>query len=145
MENSRSRAAVTQELALWISGALFTLACFGFLVLFRGEFDPVGLELQSSRALLFGLFHQSVAHSVVHLLLAIGILLSAASLRGCRSLLLITGASMIALAVYGQLSDTPALRQLVPTSEPDAWLHLVLGAAMLGATAAPWTRVLQAD
>lgn len=133
MENSRSRPAVTQELALWIAGALFTLSCFGFLLLLRGEM--MDLDLRATGRLLFGLFQVSLAHSVVYFLLAVGVMLSAASLRLCRALLLIIGTAMIVAAVYGQLDASPAFPQLVPTNDADAWLHVVLGTAMLAATA----------
>nr|WP_272954968.1 DUF4383 domain-containing protein [Kribbella shirazensis] len=120
-------------MALWIAGALFTLSCFGFLLLLRD--DVPALELRPSGGLLFGLFHVSFVDSVVHLLLAVGVVLSAGSLRGCRRLLMVGGVAMIALAAYGQVDGSPALPALVPTSGPDAWLHLVLGGAMLGAIA----------
>jgi hypothetical protein len=134
LDNSTPRPAATQELALWIAGALFTLSCFGLLVLLRGEWQE--LDLQRPERLLFGLFHVSLAHSIVHLLLAIGVLLSAGSLRSCRTLLSICGVAMIAIAVYGQLDTSPALPQFVPSDTPDAWLHVALGTAMLAATAA---------
>ncbi|HET6741631.1 MAG TPA: DUF4383 domain-containing protein [Kribbella sp.] len=133
MDNGTPRPAATQELALWIAGALFTLSCFGLLFLLRGEWQE--LDLQRPEQLLFGLFHVSLAHSIVHLLLAIGVLLSAGSLRGCRTLLSICGVVMIAIAGYGQLDSSPALPQLVPTGTADGWLHIVLGSAMLAATA----------
>jgi hypothetical protein len=133
VDNSRSRPAVTQELALWIAGALFTLSCFGFLLLLRGEL--MDLDLRTTGRLLFGLFEVSFAHSIVYFVLAVGVLLSAPSLRSCRVLLLIIGTAMIVAAVYGQLDASPAFPQLVPTNAADAWLHVVLGSAMLAATA----------
>jgi hypothetical protein len=125
---------------LWIAGALFTLSCFGFLLLLRGELQA--LELRPSGRLLFGLFQVSFVDSVVQLLLAVAVLLSAGSLRGCRRLLAITGVAMIALALYGQVDGSPALPELVPTAGPDTWLYLVLGGAMLGAIAVRRTAVL---
>ncbi|MFG1912536.1 DUF4383 domain-containing protein [Kribbella sp. NPDC048928] len=77
-----------------------------------------------------------LAHSIAHLLLAVGVLLTAGSLRGCRTLLSICGVAMIAIAVYGQLDSSPPLPQLVPTGTADAWLHIALGSTMLAATAA---------
>jgi hypothetical protein len=131
VDTSTPRPAATQELALWIAGALFTLSCFGFLLLFRSE----AVDLRPSGRLLFGLFQVSFVDSVVHLLLAVGVLLSAGSLHVLRKLLLVGGLAMIALALYGRLDGSPALPALVPTSAPDAWLHIVLGVAMLGALA----------
>lgn len=130
MDTSTPRPAATQELALWIAGALFTLSCFGFLLLFGSE----AVDLQPPGRL-FGLFQVSFVDSVVHLLLAVGVLLSAGSLHLLRRLLLIGGLAMIALALYGRIDGSPALPELVPTTAPDAWLHIVLGVAMLGALA----------
>ncbi|WP_350275127.1 DUF4383 domain-containing protein [Kribbella sp. HUAS MG21] len=134
MDNRMPRPAATQELALWIAGALFTLSCFGFLLLLRDE-------LRASGRLLFGLFQVSFVDSVVYLLLAVGVLLSAGSLRDCRRLLAISGVAMIALALYGWLDGTPVLPALVPTTAPDTWLHLVLGGAMLAAIAVRRTAI----
>ncbi|GAA1579810.1 hypothetical protein GCM10009789_36960 [Kribbella sancticallisti] len=134
MENDSPGPSSGQVLALWIAGALITLSCFGFLALLPDKIR--GLGLLNSEMLLFGLFHVSLPRSVVHLLLGVGFVMAAGSVRRCRTALAIAGTSIIALVVYGRLDHTPAFSDLVPTGTADAWLHFVLGLAMLGATAA---------
>src|SRR5689334_7523334 len=52
----RPAPTAAQEVALWIAGALLTLACFGFLPGLTAGVDSLDLGGQQSEALLFGLF-----------------------------------------------------------------------------------------
>ncbi|MEU4293161.1 DUF4383 domain-containing protein [Kribbella sp. NPDC026596] len=122
-----------QELALWIAGVLLTLSCFGFLRLFAEHLEYVDLSVVGSETLL-GLFHVSVLHNVVHLLLGAGAVLSAGSLHYCRRFLAITGGVMVALLLYGALDQTPLIPDLVPTGKADTWLHAILAVTMLVAS-----------
>ena len=47
----------------------------------------------------------------------------------------ITGATMLALVLYGLLTRRSLVPDLVPTGTPDAWLHGVLAVTMLVASA----------
>lgn len=50
-------------------GRLPSLACFGFLPGLTQHIESLTLRGLGSEALLFGMFHVSVLHNVVHLLL----------------------------------------------------------------------------
>ncbi|WP_165552919.1 DUF4383 domain-containing protein [Kribbella speibonae] len=120
-----------QELALWIAGVLLTLSCFGFLRLLAEHLEHVDLSVVGSETLLFGLFHVSVLHNIVHLLLGAGAVVSAGSLHYCRRFLAITGGVMLALVLYGVLDQTPLILDLAPTGTADTWLHAILAVTML--------------
>lgn len=120
-----------QEITLWIAGALLALACFGFLpglARYAAGLDLGGL---ASESLLFGLFHISVLHNMVHLLLGAAAVLSAGSRRICRTFLAVAGALMMLLVLYGQIDSTPVIPDLVPIGKADTWLHSVLALTMI--------------
>lgn len=126
----RSAATTAQELTLWIAGAFLSLACFGFLPALTQDIERLSLAGLGSEALLFGMFHVSVLHNVVHLLLGATALAAAGSDRRCRRFLLIVGSVLLALVVYGRLDTSPVVPDLVPVNTADAWLHTLLALAM---------------
>jgi hypothetical protein len=117
-------------LALWVAGMLLTLSCFGFLRLLAVHLEYLDLRATGSETLLFGLFHVSVLHNVVHLLLGAVAVVSAGSLRRCRMFLASTGGVMLALVLYGMVDRTPLIPDLVPTGAADTWLHAILAITM---------------
>lgn len=124
----RSSATFAQELSLWVAGAFIALACFGFLA---GLTDRTGSWALDTEPLLFGVFHVSVLHNVVHLLLGTLALTAAGSERACRAFLVTTGAVLLLLVSYGQLGMGLPVIGLVPVSTADAWLHITLAVTML--------------
>jgi hypothetical protein len=131
MDDTRSYGPIptpTQAIALWIAGALLTLASFG---LFLRLIESSKLADLTTGELLFGIFHASFLHNVVHLLLGVGVLISAGSPRRCRTFLVTTGTALVMLVIYGQVDSTPVIPDLVPVGTADTWLHLLLALAMI--------------
>ncbi|GAA1567866.1 MULTISPECIES: DUF4383 domain-containing protein [Kribbella] len=127
-----TNATPTQEMSLWIAGALLTLAWFGFLTLLAGQVESLDLGER-----LFGLFDVSVVHNCLHLLLAAAALLSARSYRGSQRFLMCAGIAMMTLTIYSQIDSAPALPHLVPIGPADGVLHALVGLAMIVAAILP--------
>lgn len=134
----RSTATLTQELTLWFAGAFLTLGWFGLLPGVTKNLDTLALGRSESDAMLFGIFAVSMTHNVVHLALGTVALLLAGSDRHARAFLLTAGIALMLMVIYGQLDNDPALGDLVPVSDADAWLHTILALAMfLAAVVSP--------
>jgi hypothetical protein len=117
-------------MTLWIAGAFISLACFGFLPGFTQDLGSLTVHGLGAEAMLFGVFHVSVLHNVVHLLLGATALVAAGSDRRCRRFLLVVGLLLVALVLYGQLDKRPVVPDLVPVNAEDAWLHSLLALTM---------------
>lgn len=90
-----------------------------------------GLEFAGSdgTSKLLGLFAVSVLHNIVHGLFGLAGLALAASPEGARTYLLGGGALYLVLFLLGIVGGGDWL----PTNRADDWLHLALGAALIGA------------
>lgn len=91
-------------------------------------YDGLDFAGDGSEAELLGIFQVSVLHNIVHLLFGAGIFL-AATPEGARNYLIGAGAIYLVLFVLGILGGA----DWIPANDADDWLHLVLGAALLGA------------
>ena len=89
-----------------------------------------GLEFAGNEgtAELLGLFQVSVLHNIVHGLFGIAGLALAATASGARTYLIGGGAIYIALFLLGIVGGG----DWIPVNNADNWLHLVLGAGMIG-------------
>jgi hypothetical protein len=89
-----------------------------------------GLEFagDDGTAELLGLFEVSVLHNIVHGLFGIAGLALAATASGARTYLIGGGAIYLALFLLGIVGGG----DWVPLNDGDNWLHLVLGAGMIG-------------
>jgi hypothetical protein len=89
-----------------------------------------GLEFagDDGTAELLGLFQVSVLHNIVHGLFGIAGLALAATASGARTYLIGGGAIYIALFLLGIVGGG----DWIPVNNADNWLHLVLGAGMIG-------------
>ena len=77
---------------------------------------------------LLGLFEVSVLHNIVHGLFGLAGLALAATASGARTYLLGGGAIYCGLFVLGLLGGG----DWIPVNDADNWLHLLLGAGMIG-------------
>jgi hypothetical protein len=127
----RSFASIAQELTLWFAGLFVTLAFFGLLPVITVNVESLSLWSKSSQAQLFGLFHVSLLHNAAHLVIGIAAIVAAGADRRARAVLAVTGTALLMLTLYGRLAPDAGLGELIPVSTADAWLHTVLGAAML--------------
>ncbi|WP_433169199.1 DUF4383 domain-containing protein [Kribbella sp. CA-247076] len=151
MDSARGPSPPTaaQAITLWIAGALLALAGFGFLLQLGQNVE--GLSGLGTESVLFGLFHVSVLHNVVHLLLGAAALATAGNAHHCQVFLAVTGSVLLALVLYGQLDRSPIVADLVPVGTADTWLHLLLALTMIvaagheAATRAGWLGRRTAD
>jgi hypothetical protein len=90
-----------------------------------------GLEFSGSDGTseLLGTFDVSVLHNVVHGLFGLAGLALAATPRGARTFLLGGGALYVTLFALGLAGGV----EWLPADRADDWLHLALGAGMIGA------------
>ena len=77
---------------------------------------------------LLGLFQVSVLHNIVHGLFGIAGLALAATASGARTYLIGGGAIYLALFLLGIVGGG----DWIPVNDADNWLHLLLGAGMIG-------------
>jgi hypothetical protein len=77
---------------------------------------------------LLGLFQVSVLHNIVHGLFGLAGLALAATASGARTYLIGGGAIYLGLFVLGLLGGG----DWIPVDDADNWLHLLLGAGMIG-------------
>lgn len=77
---------------------------------------------------LLGLFQVSVLHNIVHGLFGLAGLALAATASGARTYLIGGGAIYVGLFVLGLLGGG----DWIPVDDADNWLHLLLGAGMIG-------------
>ena len=89
-----------------------------------------GLEFAGNdgTAELLGIFQVSVLHNIVHLLFGLAGLALAATPSGARTYLIGGGAIYLALFVLGIIGGG----DWIPANDADNWLHLLLGAGMIG-------------
>ena len=89
-----------------------------------------GLEFAGNdgSAELLGIFQVSVLHNIVHGLFGLAGLALAATPSGARTYLIGGGAIYLALFVLGIIGGG----DWIPANNADNWLHLLLGAGMIG-------------
>ena len=91
-------------------------------------YDGLDFAGDGSEAELLGIFQVSVLHNIVHLLFGVGLFM-AATPEGARNYLIGAGVIYLVLFVLGILGGA----DWIPANNADDWLHLVLGAGLLGA------------
>ena len=89
-----------------------------------------GLEFAGNdgSAELLGIFQVSVLHNIVHGLFGLAGLALAATPSGARTYLIGGGAIYLVLFVIGIIGGG----DWIPVNDADNWLHLLLGAGMIG-------------
>ena len=89
-----------------------------------------GLEFAGNdgTAELLGIFQVSVLHNIVHGLFGLAGLALAATPSGARTYLIGGGAIYLALFAIGVIGGG----DWIPVNDADNWLHLLLGAGMIG-------------
>jgi Domain of unknown function (DUF4383) len=117
---------LAQNLALLFGVAFLIVAILGFIPGIT-EDAPGDFAGDESDGELFGVFRVSVLHNLVHLAFAIGIL---AARRHDTALQYLLWGGVAYLGVF-VLGIVGALDWL-PADDADDWLHLVLGAGLLG-------------
>ncbi len=122
----------TQRFAAAV-GAVFTLVGIaGFIPGLTQNLDAIAWAGNESDAKLLGVFEVSVLHNLVHLAFGILGLAAARAWDWARNFLIWGGATYLGLAFYGMVIDRASEANFVPLNMADNWLHVVLGAGMVG-------------
>jgi hypothetical protein len=116
--------------AAMLAGLVFLLVGIaGFIPgITTNLYDGLDFAGDGSEAELLGIFQVSVLHNIVHLLFGAGLFM-AATPEGARNYLIGAGVIYLVLFVLGIVGGA----DWIPANNADDWLHLVLGAGLLGA------------
>ncbi|MER7606379.1 DUF4383 domain-containing protein [Nocardioides sp. NPDC127503] len=129
----RSMTATTlQTAATVVAGTFLLVGVLGFIPGITTDYDSMTFAGHESNAQLLGIFQVSILHNIVHLLFGIAGLVLATSWNGARAYLIGGGAIYLVLWIYGLVIDQQSTANFVPLNDADNWLHLVLGAGMIG-------------
>lgn len=125
---TRSRPTV-QLLATLVAATLVLVGIIGFIPgLTTNLYDGLELAGDDGEAQILGVFDTSVLHNLVHLLFGLVGLAMARTWSGARTFLIGGGVIYLALWLLGLLGGL----NWIPATEADAWLHFVVGIAMIG-------------
>lgn len=116
--------SVAQVFAMLVGAVLIAVGILGFLA--SGSFGTPG-EVEP-----FIVFDVNGWHNLIHLLSGGLLLAVAADARAARAVVIAFGAVYVLVFVLG-LIMAPNIFGFIPVNGPDNVLHLVLGAAALGA------------
>lgn len=137
MAHSRARRnpadgrAPVRRVASGFAVLLLLLGLLGFVPGITSSYPDLRFAGPGSAARLFGLFQVSALHNLVHLVLGGAGLALARTVAGARAFLLGGGAVYLVLWLYGLAVDRRSEANVLAVNRADAWLHLLLGAAML--------------
>ncbi len=124
--------SLAQTLALLFGIAFLGAGILGFIPGITQDLGDIKFAGNDSPAELLGIFQVSILHNIVHLLFGVAGLALARTHDGSRAFLLYGGIIYLALFLYGLLIDKDSDANFVPMNSADTWLHLVLGAGLLG-------------
>ena len=124
----RGRPTV-QLIAILVAAILVFVGIIGFIPgLTTNLYDGLEFAGDDGDAEILGVFETSVLHNLVHLLFGLVGLALARTWSGARTFLIGGGIIYVALWLIGVLGGL----DWIPVSDPDDWLHFVLGVAMIG-------------
>lgn len=121
-----------QWAALGAAAVFLLVGVLGFVPGVTTDHDQLEVAGRESGAQLLGIFQVSVLHNVVHLLFGVMGIAAARSHRSSCGFLVGTGVVYLVLWLYGTVVGHDSIANFVPLDGADNWLHLLLGAGMLG-------------
>ena len=118
-----------QNVARLVGAVFLLVGIAGFIPgITTNLYDGLEFAGNDGTAELLGIFQVSVLHNIVHGLFGIAGLALAATPSGARTYLIGGGAIYLALFVLGIIGGG----DWIPANNADNWLHLLLGAGMIG-------------
>lgn len=124
--------SLAQTLALVFGIAFLGAGILGFIPGITTNLGDIEFAGNDSPAELLGIFQVSILHNIVHLLFGVAGLALARTHAGSLAFLLWGGIIYLVLFLYGLFIDTDSDGNFVPVNTADNWLHLLLGAGLLG-------------
>lgn len=128
---AQSRSLV-QILALAVGAVFLLVGILGFVPGITTDYGEMQFAGHDSEAKLLGLFQVSILHNIVHLLFGVAGLVMARSASQAWLFLVGGGIIYLVLWLYGLVVPTDSAANFVPLNTADNWLHLLLGAGMIG-------------
>lgn len=122
----------TQSLAKLVGIVFLAVGILGFVPGITTNYGDMSFAGHNSGAELLGIFQVSILHNIVHLLFGVAGLALAKTAEGGRTFLVGGGAIYLVLGLYGIVIDKDGGANFVPVNAADNWLHLLLGAGMVG-------------
>ncbi len=119
-------------IAMLVGAVFLIVGILGFVPGVTTNVDDIKFAGHDSGAELLGVFQVSVLHNLVHLLFGAAGLLMARRVDTARTYLVGGGLIYLVLWIYGLIVDPSSDANFVPLDDADNWLHLGLGAGMLG-------------
>ena len=120
---------LVQNVARLVGIVFLLVGIAGFIPgLTTNLYDGLEFAGNDGTAELLGIFQVSVLHNIVHGLFGLAGLALAATPSGARTYLIGGGAIYLALFVIGIIGGG----DWIPVDDADNWLHLLLGAGMIG-------------
>jgi hypothetical protein len=127
-----TKATKVQKAATAVAATFLLVGVLGFIPGVTSHYDQMEFAGHGSGAELLGLFDVSILHNIVHLIFGAAGLALAKSRDGARNYLIGGGFVYLVLFAYGLLVDRHDQANFVPLDQADNWLHLILGAGMVG-------------
>ena len=120
---------LVQNVARLVGIVFLLVGIAGFIPgLTTNLYDGLEFAGNDGTAELLGIFQVSVLHNIVHGLFGLAGLALAATPSGARTYLIGGGAIYLVLFVIGIIGGG----DWIPVNDADNWLHLLLGAGMVG-------------
>jgi uncharacterized protein DUF4383 len=120
---------VVQNVARLVGIVFLLVGIAGFIPgVTTNLYDGLEFAGNDGNAELLGIFKVSVLHNIVHVLFGLAGLALAATASGARTYLIGGGAIYLGLCVLGIVGGG----DWIPSNDADNWLHLLLGAGMIG-------------
>ena len=120
---------LVQNVARLVGIVFLLVSIAGFIPgLTTNLYDGLEFAGNDGTAELLGIFQVSVLHNIVHGLFGLAGLALAATPSGARTYLIGGGAIYLALFAIGIIGGG----DWIPVNDADNWLHMLLGAGMIG-------------
>lgn len=128
----RVKLVAAQGAAVAVATVFLAIAVAGFIPGLTTRLDRLqwlGHPPEGQVAQLFGVFHTSAAHNLLHLGFGVAGLLLARTFNRARLYLVGGGLIYLGLWMWGTLEAGP--RDVLPLNGADNWLHLGVGVVMM--------------
>ena len=125
------QGSLIRRVATVVALGFLAVGILGFIPGITTHYDTLSWFGDHSQAQLFGVFHVSGLHNLLHLAYGVVGLLLALNTAGARVFLTLGGVGYLMLWLMGLAIRQDVLTNWLPVDDADNWLHLGLGLGML--------------